>query len=97
MTRQTIMLRAWAIFRQTYHYPAVPFRSLGHPCFAWALRRAWAEAREAARAAAIPTEAKAARIDGLRRALELVPYIEDWRQAVAQRRQLEAEITSLAA
>jgi len=96
-TRQAIMVRAWAIFRQTYHYPAVPFRSIGRPCFAWALRRAWAEAREAARLAAIPADVKAARITDLKRALELVPYIEDWRQATAQRQQLEAEINRLAA
>jgi hypothetical protein len=97
VTRQAIMLRAWAIFRQTYHYPSTPFRSIGRACFGWALRRAWQEAREASRLAAIPADVKAARVAGLRQALELVPYVEDWQQATAQRQQIEAEITRLAA
>src|SRR5215207_745499 len=39
-----VMTRAWAIFRETYDYPRMPFRSLGRRCFVWALRAAWAEA-----------------------------------------------------
>ena len=42
-----VMRRAWQIFRETYHYPAVPFRSIGRPCFNSCLRQAWAEYRKA--------------------------------------------------
>lgn len=50
--RARIMSRAWAIFREKYNYPRVPFRSIGKACFAWALKMAWHEARETARLAA---------------------------------------------
>lgn len=29
-----VMRRAWAIFRKSYNYPNVPFRSIGRKCFA---------------------------------------------------------------
>ena len=48
MGKSAIMSRAWAIFRERYNYPAIPFRSIGRPCFAWALCEAWREARDAA-------------------------------------------------
>lgn len=40
-----VMARAWAIFRERYNYPCVPFRSLGWGCFRSALKLAWSEAR----------------------------------------------------
>ena len=45
------MRRAWVIFRQTYRYPQIKFADIGRKCFAWALRQAWVEAKEAARVA----------------------------------------------
>ena len=48
-----VLRRAWAIFAETYHYPTVPFRSIGRRCFNSALRRAWNEARAAAELAAM--------------------------------------------
>lgn len=45
--RSRIMSRAWEIFRETYNYPRVPFSGIGRACFAWALKRAWSEARDA--------------------------------------------------
>ena len=50
--RRKVMARAWEIFRVTYNYPRIPFRSIGRRCFASCLRRAWAEARETVRLAA---------------------------------------------
>lgn len=32
--------RAKAIFCATYKYPSIPFRSIGRPCFAWAMQLA---------------------------------------------------------
>ena len=51
LSPRRVMREAWAIFRRTYNVPAVPFRSVGRPCFAWALRTAWAQARHLARLA----------------------------------------------
>jgi hypothetical protein len=70
INRAAIMNRAWAIFRQTYHYPEISFAKIGRECFAWALRQAWAEARTAARLAAIPAPVKADRIATLHAAIE---------------------------
>jgi CRISPR/Cas system Type II protein with McrA/HNH and RuvC-like nuclease domain len=53
INRKGVMTRAWAIFRQTYKYPQIKFSDIGRKCFAWALRQAWVEAREAARLAAL--------------------------------------------
>ena len=95
--RKQIMSRAWAIFRQTYRYPAIPFASIGRPCFAWALRMAWREAKEAVRRAAIPPETKAKQADVLRSELGLLTYREDFRAACVRGREIENELAALAA
>jgi hypothetical protein len=46
INRSLLMHRAWAIFRSTYRYPQIKFSDIGRKCFAWALRRAWAEILE---------------------------------------------------
>lgn len=97
MDRRSVMTRAWAIFRQTYNYPGIPFRSIGRRCFAWALRRAWAEAKDAARIAAIPAPVKATRADALKSELGLLTYREDYRAACARSREIETELAALAA
>lgn len=95
MSRTAIMSRAWVIFRRTYHYPAIPFASIGRPCFASALRRAWAEAREAKRVAAIPAEVKAARVVQIRTDLMFLEFRTDYRRASAERVALAAELSKL--
>lgn len=79
--RRAIMARAWAIFRETYKYPAIKFSSIGRACFGWALRKAWAEAREAVRLTAID---KAARIAVLNRTIELASYSRAARAEIQQ-------------
>jgi hypothetical protein len=37
---RTVKERAKSIFRETFHYPGIAFRSIGRECFAWALRSA---------------------------------------------------------
>ena len=54
--RLGVLARAWAIFRASYNYPRVPFRSIGRACFAWALKAAWVEARQTARLADLSVE-----------------------------------------
>lgn len=93
--RKAIMAHAWAIFRETYKYPAIKFSSIGWKCFGWALRKAWAEAREAARIADIPADEKAARIAVLNRTIELASYSESWPQASQEINAARAEITRL--
>ena len=63
INRAALMTRAWAIFRQTYSYPAIKFADIGRRCFAGCLRKAWMEAREANRVAAMTAEEKAGRIE----------------------------------
>ncbi|MDR6306181.1 hypothetical protein GGQ85_003909 [Nitrobacter vulgaris] len=93
--RKAIMARAWAIFRETYKYPAIKFSSIGWKCFGWALRTAWAEAREAARIADIPADVKAARIAVLTRTIELASYSESWPAASRTISAARAEIILL--
>jgi hypothetical protein len=91
------MARAWAIFRQTYCYPQIKFADIGRKCFAWALKEAWREAREAARVAAIPTATKNERIQTLLSLIQRASYIDSgpqWRATVAAYR---AEIQQLQA
>lgn len=95
--RKAIMVRAWAIFREHYCYPGIPFREIGHKCFGWALHMAWREAKEAARIAAIPAEVKATRIAELRRVIELAEYSESWPQARREISNARAEISRLSA
>lgn len=93
--RSQILSRAWAIFRQTYNYPQIKFASIGRDCFAWALRRAWAEAKEAARIAAIADADKQVRIAGLTRSIELEIFNDYWPQASANVARMQAEISQL--
>jgi hypothetical protein len=70
------MRRAWVIFRQTYNFPAIKFLDIGRKCFAWALRRAWVEAREAARVAALSPAVKAERIETLQTFIAHAGFID---------------------
>ncbi len=95
--RSTVMRRAWAIFREKYKYPQIRFADIGRNCFGWALRRAWAEAREGVRVAAMSAEARAERIGTLQTLLERASYIDSgpqWKAAVVayrtEIRQLQA-------
>lgn len=95
--RGTLMRRAWAIFRDTYKYPQIKFSDIGRKCFAWALGQAWAEAREAARLAAISPIAKAERIETLQALIARASFIDSgpqWKATVSayrdEIRQLQA-------
>jgi hypothetical protein len=93
--RKAIMARAWTIFRETYKYPAIKFSSIGWKCFGWALRKAWAETREATRLAAMSAAGKTARIAVLTRTIELASYSESWPEASREIRAARAEIILL--
>src|SRR5258708_33586448 len=87
--RGALMSRAWAIFRQTYCYPQIKFSDIGRDCFAWALRQAWVEAREAARVAALSPDAKADRVATLQSLIAHADYIDSgpqWKAAIREHR-----------
>jgi hypothetical protein len=87
--RAALMTRAWAIFRQTYCYPQIKFSDIGRKCFAWALRQAWVEAREAARVAALSPTAKADRIATLQSLIAHAGYIDcgpQWKATIRAHR-----------
>jgi hypothetical protein len=89
INRRFVMSRAWAIFRQTYCYPQIKFSDIGRKCFAWALRQAWVEAKEAARVAAMTPAAKADRIETLQTLISYAGYIDHgptWRATIAAHR-----------
>jgi hypothetical protein len=95
--RGTIMRRAWAIFRQAYKYPAIKFASIGWKCFGGCVRQAWAEAKDAARIAAIPAADKAARILELSDTIRFAPFNESWRQASREISSARADLARLSA
>lgn len=95
--RASIMRRAWALFRQTYRYPDIPFRSIGRPCFTSCLRKAWAEARKATDVAGTPADVKATRIAALQSAINLESYSENWSQARVNIAAMAQEIRQLTA
>jgi hypothetical protein len=87
--RKFVMTRAWAIFRQTYCYPRIKFSDIGRKCFAWALRQAWIEAKEAARIAALSPAVKAERIETLQSLISYAGYIDHgptWRATIRAHR-----------
>jgi hypothetical protein len=95
INRTALMTRAWAIFRQTYRYPQIKFSDIGRNCFAWALRQAWVEAREAARLAAISPADKADRIESLQALIAHAGFIDSGPQWKATTRELRNEIRQL--
>jgi hypothetical protein len=83
------MRRAWVIFRRTYNFPQIKFSDIGRKCFAWALRRAWVEAREAARVAALSPVAKADCIATLQSLIAYAGYIDSgpqWKATIREHR-----------
>jgi hypothetical protein len=83
--RAALMIRAWVIFRRTYNFPQIKFSDIGRKCFAWALRQAWVEAREAARIAALSPAVKAERIETLQSLVIHAGYIDHgptWRATI---------------
>lgn len=95
--RGALMRRAWAIFRETYKYPQIKFSDIGRQCFAWALRKAWVEAREAAQRAAMAPTAKADRIETLQTLIAHAGFIDSgprWKETITvyrdEIRQLQA-------
>lgn len=88
--RGSIMRRAWAIFAEAYKFPQIAFNDIGRKCFGWGLRKAWAEAREAARVAAISPEVRAERIETLHGLIQRAAFIDShpqWRATIAAHRQ----------
>jgi hypothetical protein len=87
--RGALMTRAWAIFRQTYKYPQIKFADIGRKCFAWALKQAWVEAREAARVAALSPAVKVERIQTLERLIARADYVDSgpqWKATISAHR-----------
>jgi hypothetical protein len=95
INRATVMHRAWAIFRQTYRYPQIKFSDIGRPCFAWALRQAWAEVREASRIEAMAPAVKAERIEVLQSLIARADFIDSGPQWAATVRAHRDEIRQL--
>lgn len=93
-TAAVIRIKAKEIFCRTYNYPAVPFRSIGRKCFAWARREACRQVAEAARIAAIPADVKAARAAELRSRIELT-FFSGTYAATQRRAAMAAELASL--
>ena len=92
LDRGAIMTRAWAIFRETYRYPQMKFARIGRDCFNACLRQAWAEAKSAARVAAIPAKIKADRIAVLTDAIVVERFNDHWPTACANITAMHAEI-----
>ena len=90
------MRRAWAIFRRTYNFPQIKFLDIGRPCFAWALRQAWVEAKEAARISAL-SPVKAERIETLQTLIAYAGFIDSGPQWKATIRAHRDEIRQLQA
>jgi hypothetical protein len=89
INRAALMTRAWAIFRQTYSYPAIKFSDIGRRCFAGCMRKAWVEAREAARVAALSPAEKADRIETLQDLIVRAGYIDSgplWKATIRAHR-----------
>jgi len=101
-TTRAVVLKAKGIFCALYNYPSVPFRSIGRPCWAYAVRRARVElateAAHVARVAAMSPEARTDRAAHIRGRLALVPMLsDDWAAVSAARHALETELARLSA
>lgn len=93
--KSAVMSAAWAIFRKSYNYPRISFASIGRKCFAWALTEAWRQAKERDAFAAIPADARAARLVVLERAREYANYTDHYPVVAAAHARIDAEIRLL--
>ncbi len=96
--KSQIMTRAWEIIRETYtiagyfHRPASYSQAL-----AYALKRAWQEAKTAARAAEITVTDRQAQVAALQGRIDTLSYRPLGHNVQRERRDLENEIAALAA
>ena len=93
--RTQIMVRAWAIFRETYNYPRIRFSSIGRTCFNSCLRAAWTEWRQAQAVKTIPAKEKRARIKVLQRQITRAQYADNYRTTQQIESACRAEIALL--
>jgi hypothetical protein len=98
MDKRAVMKRAWQLFGIYGQYPRNSFSDAGgREAFAFWLRQAWQEAREAAAQEKLAAEPRGARIVALRREIELLAYREDYRAAEMRRAEIRSELGRLAA
>ncbi len=96
--RSAIMKRAWGILRDhftiagRFHRPADWKLAMSI-----ALKKAWAEAKEAARIACIPVKDRQARIAALQGRIAMLSYRPIGHCIQTERRDLERQIAALAA
>jgi hypothetical protein len=86
INRSFLMHRAWAIFRSTYRYPQIKFPDIGRKCFAWALRRAWAEILEERRVSALSPDVRHGRIETLQALIVRAGFIDNgphWKTTIS--------------
>ena len=77
--------------------PRIKFSDIGRECFAWALRKAWAEVREERRVAALAPTDRAERIETLQNLIAHAGFIDSgprWKETIGacrdEIRQLQA-------
>jgi hypothetical protein len=73
----------------TYCYPQIKFSDIGRKCFGWAMKKAWAEYREANRVAALTPEEKAGRIETLNYLIQRAGFIcggREWKATIIAHR-----------
>ena len=75
--RAAVMRAAWAMFRERYSFPRIAFKAIGRKCFAYCLKVAWDEEKQAALGAAIPIESKARLAVSLHRQLDDLQFTEN--------------------
>lgn len=95
--KAVIMRRAWAIFRQTYNFPRISFRSIGRRCFASCLRRAWDEAKRGAATATRSASELRNRAEDIRRQIADLTFAPFGIDAGRERDRLNALLAPLTA
>ncbi len=96
--KSQIMKRAWEIIRETYTIAGYFHRPASYPeALAYALKRAWQEAKAAARAAEITVTDRQAQIAALQGRIETLSYRPLGHNIQRERKVLQNELQALAA
>lgn len=98
LDRKAIMTRAWELMRAKYRLGSpFTFNDIGRKCFAWCLKEAWRETKEAARIAALSVADRAAKIARLTADLSAVDFLPGHMNVSRRKDSIHAELARLAA
>ncbi len=97
INKSEVMKTSWQLFRNIYKFPSISFKAIGRRCFAWCVKEAWRQLREAARKAAMTVDQMKVRIERLTYEIDRNEYRRWTPELSTETRDMRIELDQLTA